>query len=132
MNAEKHKLQITVTSEAIDVRNHVNNLAYLEWCLQAAKSHWKLNASEDLQKDYVWYVLQHVIDYKASAFKGETLEVVTWVESSEGARSTRRFEIFRIKDQKLLVTAKTTWCLLNAKSLRPIKVPDEIRNLFTI
>lgn len=132
MTAEKHRLQITVAAEAIDERNHVNNLAYLAWCLQAAESHWKLNASVGLQQDYVWVVLQHIIDYKASAFEGELLEVVTWVESSKGVRSTRRFEIFRIKDQKLLVSAKTTWCLLNAKSLRPVKVTDEIRNLFTI
>lgn len=83
-----------------------------------------------MKKQYVWYVLNHFIEYKAAAFEGEELEVQTWVSTVEGVKSTRQFKIFRIKDHKLLVQAKTLWCMLDAKTLRPTKIPEEIRTLF--
>lgn len=117
-------------ASAIDVRDHVNNLAYLEWCLDAAERHWETKANSNMKQTYVWYVLNHNIDYKASAFEGEELQVETWVASIEGVRSERQYKIFRIKDQKTLVEAKTLWCLLDAKTLRPTKIPEEFRTLF--
>ena len=121
---------ITVPASAIDSREHVNNLIYLQWCLEVAQAHWEQNASEEIRQAYVWYVLRHEIDYKASAFEGEELQVETWVKSSEGVRSERHYKIFRIKDGKTIVEAKTLWCFLDAKTLRPTKIPEEIRTLF--
>lgn len=130
MSSEIFKHQITVRKTAIDVRNHVNNLAYLQWCMDAAEEHWKAKASSTIQSNVVWYVLNHNIDYRASAILGEALEVSTWVSFAHGVKSERRFEIYRVADQKLLVEAKTLWCLLDAKTLRPAKISEEIRNLF--
>ncbi len=122
--------QFTVPASAIDIRNHVNNLAYLQWCLEAAENHWNKNASEEIKQQFIWYVLQHSIDYKAAAFEGEKLQVETWVASSEGVRSERHYRIFRIKDRKTLIEAKTLWCFFDAKTLKPAKIPEEIRILF--
>ena len=83
-----------------------------------------------MQQNYVWYVLNHTIDYKASAFEGEELQVETWVASTQGVKSERHYKIFRINDNKTLVEAKTLWCLLDAKTLKPVKIPDEFRTLF--
>jgi len=122
--------QFVVPSSAIDSRNHVNNLAYLEWCLAIAETHWDLKAPEDFQENYVWYVIHHSIDYKAAAFEGEVLEISTWIEKNEGVKSERRYKIIRVTDKKTLVEAKTIWCLLNGKTLRPTKITEEISNLF--
>ena len=108
----------------------MNNLAYLQWCLDAAEQHWNRNATPEMLDTYVWYVLRHEIDYKASAFEGEQLKVETWVESAEGVKSTRRYRITRPGDNKLLIEAGTNWCLLNANTLRPTKIPPEIVTLF--
>ncbi len=130
MTSEVFTQQFTVAASAIDARGHVNNLKYLEWCLKAAEAHWERNAPPEIQQRYVWYVLHHSVDYKASAFEGEELEAQTWVFSTEGVKSERHYRIFRKKDSKTLVEAKTIWCLLDAKSQRPTKITDEIRNLF--
>ena len=119
-----------MTASAIDVRGHVNNLKYLEWCLEAAEAHWERNTSPEIRERYVWYVLHHSVDYRASAFEGEQLEARTWVFSAEGVKSERHYRIIRTQDNKTLVEAKTIWCLLDAKSQRPTKITDEIRNLF--
>ena len=130
MISEVFTKTFTVPESAIDIRNHVNNLAYLEWCLDIAETHWNLKAPIGFQDDYVWYVIHHEIDYKAEAFVGEELEIHTWIEKNEGVKSERRYKIIRLKDGKILIEAKTIWCLLNSKTLRPTKITEEISNLF--
>lgn len=130
MNSEVFTNHIKVSKLAIDQRGHVNNLVYLQWCLDAAEAHWISKTTPALRETYVWYVLSHHIDYKASAFEGEDLQIETWVTVTEGVKSERHYKIFRIKDQKILVEARTLWCLLNGKTLRPTKITDEISNLF--
>jgi len=131
LTSEVYAHQFTVPTSAIDARNHVNNLAYLQWCMDAAEAHWKQKATTAMKAQFVWYVLNHFIEYKASAFEGELLEVHTWVTETKGVKSTRKFKIFRIKDNQTLVEAQTRWCMLDAKTLRPAKIPEEICTLFT-
>ncbi len=121
---------ITVPSSAIDIRNHVNNLAYLTWCVDAAGAHWVSRTTEKLRDNYVWYVLSHSINYIAAAFVGDELEIQTWVAKQEGAKSERHYKIIRLKDNKTLVEAKTVWCLVNGKTLRPTRITEEITTLF--
>ena len=130
MISEVFTKKFRVPKSAIDIRNHVNNLAYLEWCLDIAETHWSLKAPDDFQEKYVWYVIHHAIDYKAAAFEGEELEINTWIEKNEGVKSERRYKIIRLEDGKTLIEAKTIWCLLNGKTLRPTKITEEISNLF--
>ena len=130
MNSETFKLDITVSEEHIDARQHVNNLVYLEWCLAAAETHWKNNTTKALQQQYLWYVLNHTISYKAAAFLGEALEVQTWVSENKGVKSERSYKIFRKADNNLLIEAKTLWCLIDSESLKPLLIPEEIRTLF--
>ncbi|GAB5401061.1 MAG: hypothetical protein Aureis2KO_26460 [Aureisphaera sp.] len=130
MDHKVFKHRFTVPSSAIDVRKHVNNIAYLQWCLDAAESHWEQNASKEIRSKYIWYVLSHTIDYKASAFEGDVLEIRTWVSFSEGVKSERRYEIKNVDSGKVMVEAKTLWCFLDASSLKPTKIPEEICNLF--
>jgi len=119
-----------VLQSAIDVRGHVNNLVYLRWCLEIAEAHWETKATSEMKKNLVWYVLHHSIDYKASVFEGEQLQVETWVQSAEGVKCERHYKITRNKDQKTIIEAKTIWCLVNAKTHRPSKITEEIRTLF--
>lgn len=130
MTPPKHKVRITVPGSAIDALGHVNNLVYLQWCLEAAEGHWKLVASESLQQHYVWYVLRHSIDYKNEAFLGEELLMETWVASADGVRSERQYQLKRLDDDKILIEAQTLWCLLDASTHRPAKITEEIRALF--
>ena len=130
MTSEIFTLEITVPKTVIDQRNHVNNVAYLQWCMDASEAHWLDKASKEVQNNYVWYVLNHEISYRAPAFENEVLTVETWVAMVDGVKSERHYKITRISDQKLLVEAKTLWCFLDSKTLRPTKIPEEIRTLF--
>lgn len=123
-------INIKVSEAHIDENKHVNNLVYLQWCLDVAQAHWDTNTTKKIQTDYVWYVLNHSISYKSSAFNGDELIVETWVTNVEGVKCDRNYKITRPSDGKTLVEAKTLWCLLNGKTLRPTKITEEISSLF--
>ena len=130
MNSKYFSEKFIVPAAAIDALEHVNNLSYLQWCLDAAGKHWISKSTKQLREDYVWVVLNHSIFYKASAFEGEELEITTWVANCEGVKSERHYKIIRLKDKKTLIEAKTIWCLLNRKKHRPTKITQEIATLF--
>lgn len=122
--------KITVPASAIDENGHVNNIAYLQWCIDVAEKHWFAKAPKNYQKSHFWVVLEHTISYKNPSFKDEELLVETWVTSAEGVKSERNYKITRIRDNKVLVNANTIWCFVTAESQRPARITEEIRTLF--
>lgn len=125
-----HEYTITVTPDDIDALEHVNNVRYVQWVQDAAEAHWNTLATTPMKDRYIWVVLKHLIEYKGQAFSGDKLRVKTYVTRSEGATSTRVVEILNESSLKLLVKAETHWCLLDAKSKRPVRMQEELINLF--
>lgn len=123
-----HKIQ--VLEAHIDTNKHVNNLVYLQWCLDVAETHWNTNTTQTLQKDFIWYVLTHFITYKTGAFKDDELVVETWVNNVEGVKCERHYKITRTSDKKTIAEAKTLGCLLDGKTLKPTKITEKITALF--
>lgn len=130
MKSEIFKQSFTVPASAIDNLGHVNNVIYLQWCLDAAETHWMENTSEEQRKKYIWVVLNHTISYKNPSFKDEILETQTWIESYEGVKSIRKYRIIRPADEKTIVEATTLWCFLDGTTYRPIKIPTAVSDLF--
>jgi len=122
--------KITVPITAIDENGHVNNIAYLQWCIDVAEKHWFEKAPVAFQKTHFWVVLEHTITYKNPSFEGEELLVETWVTAAEGVKSERHYKITRISDKKTLVNAKTLWCFVELERQRPTRITEEIRTLF--
>ncbi|MBT4678678.1 acyl-CoA thioesterase [Flavobacteriaceae bacterium] len=114
----------TVVTSNIDELNHVNNVVYLQWIQDIAGLHWnELKQGVDTAA-YVWVVIRHEIDYLNQALLGDTLLAKTWVGKTAGLKSIRHVEFYR--NNKLLVKAQTTFCLLHAKSFKPMRITDEI------
>ena len=130
MKSEIFKHRFIVPASAIDGLNHVNNVTYLQWCLDAAEAHWISKTSEAQREQNVWVVLNHFISYKNPSFLGEELETQTWIDNYEGVKSERHYKIIRPTDGKTIVEATTLWCFLDAKTFRPTKITEEIARLF--
>ena len=106
----------TVKSSHIDELNHVNNVVYLQWIQDIANLHWtQLKKGVDTTA-YVWVVIRHEIDYVGQALLGDSIVAKTWVGKTGGIRSTRHVEFY--KNNKLIVKAQTTFCLVNSKSFK--------------
>ena len=113
----------------IDDLHHVNNVVYLQWVLEVSGMHWNTLASEEINKESVWVVLRHEIDYLAQAYVHDTITLYTWIGESQGVKSVRHVHIYC--GDKLLVKCKTTWCLVDPQTLKPKRITPEIFKLFT-
>jgi len=118
---------LIVSENDIDTLNHVNNVTYLNWVQNAAQKHWSLLSNNDIDNKYVWVVIRHEIDYFLPAMLNDVITVATYIGDSYGVKSERFVEIRR--EDKLLAKAKTIWCLLDKKTMKPVKFPTEILNI---
>lgn len=118
------EIQKTVTRQDIDELNHVNNVVYLQWVQDIANAHWNQLKEGHDTSEYVWVVLRHELDYSGQAGLGDVITVKTWVGETAGIKSVRHVEFY--KDNSLLVKAKTFWCLVDAKTLRPKRITGDI------
>lgn len=128
-NAVSHSYKILVTKNHLDHLNHVNNIAYLAWVQDASHNHWQLLATKEIKEQVTWMVVRHEIDYKLQAFLNDEITVITWVGESKGVRSIRHVNFY--KNDKLLASCKTTWCLLNATTMKPKLIDGKVKDLLT-
>ena len=124
---KKYSFNKVVSKTDIDALNHVNNLIYLEWVLNAAEKHWEILSSNTVNEKFVWVVLRHEIDYLAAALLNDEVTITTWIGDSLGVKSDRFVEIK--KGNKLIAKAKTTWCLLDKRTMRAVRIPSDVLNL---
>jgi acyl-CoA thioester hydrolase len=120
-------LPITVAPEDIDELNHVNNIVYLRYVQDAAIGHWK-TVPQEIASQIIWMARRHEIDYLKQAFLGEELVAKTWVDDFVGVKSIRHCEIMR--GEEILARSVTHWISLDAQTLRPKRITEEIVKQF--
>jgi len=122
-----HKITFNVKEQDIDTLNHVNNVVYLQWVNDISEIHWSLLSNESINSKYFWVVLRHEIDYINQAFLDDEIAVYTWIGASSGVKSIRNVHIYKGDD--LLIKAKSTWCLIDAKTHRPTRIKQDIMDI---
>lgn len=130
MNDKSFEFELQVKETEIDELNHVNNVNYLNWVQLAANKHWEKLSNSDIDSEFIWVVLRHEIDYISPAFLNDKITVKTWIGESYGVKSERFVEVKR--GGELLTKAKTIWCLLNKKTLKPTRIPENILQLLAV
>ncbi|MBN2063450.1 MAG: acyl-CoA thioesterase [Sedimentisphaerales bacterium] len=126
--------KIIVGESSIDINDHVNNLEYIRWTLQAAIAHsnangWDLARYKSLGAG--WVVRSHEFTYYRPAFLGEELIVKTWVSEMQKVRSLRKYLIVRPADNRIIVRGQTLWALVGSKG-KPFAVPPELAQAFPL
>lgn len=129
-NNESFVHKITVRSEDIDVLKHVNNVVYLRYAQEVAQEHWKYKTNEVVRDLFVWVVVRHEIDYLHPSFEGNELLGSTWLELPKGSSIVRNVSLFNNSLQKATANVKSTWCLLDAITLRPKRIDESVWRLF--
>jgi len=110
----------------IDALGHVNNTVWVQWIQDMATAHWDAAARPEDQAAFFWVVVRHEIDYRGNVGLGETVHAETWIEGpAKGATSLRRVE-FSDASGRRLVSAATTWAMLERASGRLARVRPEV------
>ena len=120
----------TALPEHIDELGHVNNAVWLQWVQDIAVAHWQAVASPTQQATLVWVVTRHEIDYRGNIGPGETVLAETFIpDPPKGARFDRCVT-FRDPAKRELVTARSTWALLERASGRLLRIRPEVASPF--
>src|SRR5574338_478251 len=133
LNRQYSKI-LTIPASAIDGNGHVNNVIYVQWMQDIAIEHYlALEGLDPLREmDATWVVREHRVEYLIPAFVGEDIEVRTWVESLRRVRLLRKYEFVRLSDGKILVRGETDWVFVEAKTGRPLPIPEEVAGVFSM
>jgi len=124
--SNRHTLSFTAGPDHIDELGHVNNAVWVNWIQDIATAHWSAVASAEHQAAYVWVVTRHEIDYRGNISAGESVTAETFIpEPPTGARFDRRVD-FRNAVGKVIVSAKTTWAIIDRVSGRILRVPKDV------
>ena len=118
------EIEMIVSEKDIDHLNHVNNVVYLQRVQDIATKHWNQLKDGHDTSNYVWVVIRHELDYSGQATLNDVIKIKTWVGETTGIKSIRHVAFY--KGERLLVKAKTFWCLVDAKTLRPRRITGEI------
>lgn len=126
---------LTVLDTVIDEMGHVNNVVYIQWMQDAATAHSAALGADlpyYLKLGGGWVVKSHHIEYVSPALRDDEIIIQTWV-STKGRRSSLRKFIFRNQsDGRILAKAETMWVFIDFKTARPIPIPDEVGDRFTV
>lgn len=116
----------TARADDIDVMGHVNNAVWVRWMEDLATAHWTADAPPEHQARYAWVVTRHEIDYRGNIREGESVTGETFIpEGPSGARFDRRVD-FRNAAGKVIVSARTTWAMIDIATGRLMRVPAEV------
>ena len=119
-------LSFTAGPEHIDVMNHVNNAVWVQWMEAIATAHWEAVAAPEHVDAYVWVATRHEIDYRGNIALGETVTAETFIpDGPKGARFDRRVD-FRNAAGKVIVSARTTWAMIDKASGKLMRVPADV------
>jgi acyl-CoA thioester hydrolase len=118
----------------VDLLGHVNNVVWVRFVVELAEAH-----AAALGFDFhtmrglggIWIVRRHDVLYHANVPLGAEIRETTWVASLRGALSHRHAR-FESGDGSLLVEAETEWAYVDAKTLRPRRVPPPVRERFDL
>lgn len=124
--SNRFTLTFTARPEHIDVMGHVNNAVWVQWMEALATAHWEAVAPAAHQAAYAWVVSRHEIDYRGNVREGEDVFAETFIpEGPSGARFDRRVD-FRNAAGKVIVSARTTWVMIDRVTGRPLRVPAAV------
>lgn len=116
----------TALPEHIDALGHVNNTVWVQWIQDMATAHWDSAARPQDRDAFYWVVVRHEIDYRGNIALGDSVIAATWIEgAAQGAKSLRRVE-FADSAGKRLVSAASTWAMIDRASGRLARVRPEI------
>ena len=120
---------IEVAPGDIDFMGHVNNASYLAWVQDAVVGHWRSLAPPDAVAGHLWVALKHEITYRRPTFLGDEVTATVLLEKVQGARAFYETVIRRGED--VLAEVKSTWCSLDAATLRPSRLAaDTVKRFF--
>lgn len=108
---------------------HVPNTLFVQWLESMAVAHSESLGYSDqwhIERDLIWFVRRHEIDYLAEVMLGDDLLMATWVEGFNKTSSPRRYLIYRPSDDRVVCRAMTIWVLVSRSASKPQRIDPKM------
>ena len=126
-DAQHHFIRtFTAAPQHIDELGHVNNSVWVQWIQDLATAHWEAAADPAHLEAFFWVVVRHEIDYRGNIARGESAEGATWIPEAPRGATSDRLVAFRNASGKEIVSARTTWAMLDRQTQRLARVRPEV------
>jgi acyl-CoA thioester hydrolase len=119
---------VAIQPADIDHMGHVNNAVYLKWVQEAVIDYWRSVAPADAVAQHLWVALKHEITYLRPTFLQDIVVAEVIAEKVQGARAMFRTVLRR--GEEVLSEIQSSWCCLDAESLRPARLAREVVRRF--
>ena len=119
---------IAIEPADIDELGHVNNATYLKWVQEAVVDYWRSVAPPEAVARHLWVALKHEITYLRPTFLQDIVVAEVIAEKVQGARAMFRTVLRR--GEEVLSEIHSSWCCLDAESLRPARLARDIVGRF--
>ena len=124
MSAAIHLHPIRILPDDIDFMGHVNNARYLNWVQDAVVSHWRRFAPADEVAAKLWVALRHEITSRKPAFLDDQVIASVVLEKVEGARAF--YDTLIKRGEEVIAEVKSSWCCIDAQTLRPARIAKDV------
>lgn len=122
----RHSIGIDPTD--IDHMGHVNNSVYLRWVQEAVVRYWEKVAPSEAVGQHLWVALRHEIEFRRPTFLEDAVVADVIAEQVKGAKAF--FTTVIRRGETVLAEVKSTWCCLDASSLRPARLSQDVVRRF--
>ena len=112
----------------IDFMGHVNNAVYLTWVQEAVIAYWRRVAPAEAVAQHLWVAIRHEITYRRPAFLDDRIVASVEADGEQGARAF--FSTIISRGEEILAEVKSSWCCLDAATMRPARLAREVVRLF--
>ncbi|MDE0879883.1 MAG: thioesterase family protein [Sphingomonas bacterium] len=123
-----HHHPIGIDPADIDFMGHVNNASYLKWVQEAVVAHWQRLAPPEAVAEHLWVALKHEITYRKPTFLDDEVIATVLLEKVQGARAF--YETIIKRGEDVLAEVKSSWCCLDAETLRPARLAQSVVDHF--
>lgn len=128
--------EIPVRPDDIDMFQHVHNSRYLDY-IQAARydqmiNCYKMSMEEFMIMGYGFVVKRAELNFKRPLIMGDVMLISTQVKNFDGSDIVIDFEILNKKKEKIACDGVMLYTMINLKTGRSEKIPEEIQQKFLI
>ncbi len=128
--------EIKIRPDDIDLNNHVHNTKYLDYVLAARYDQmikdYKMSMNDFYDLGYNWVVSITYIEYKRALKLDDKIVVRTQFDSVNGAQCKVNFWIVKKEGEKIACEGHIIYTMISTKSGRPVRIPQEIINKYSI
>ena len=107
-----------------------NLLRYCELAANMASAAAEYGPEWYVARGESWVVFRQTIELAAPVTMGDTLDLMTWVQSYTRVSAQRYYRFTNAKTGAVVARAETTWAYVDRATQRPKRVPPEILGRF--